>query len=107
MSWSTRLADLSQRTLSVLLLGLTVYGGVMLANGGYSVMQRRKGKKPVENIVESVRMSSDGQPKVRECDFKSVLPITSELILQEADQKENNLSNVKPVKDQTSDSSSR
>ena len=47
MNWS-RLADLTQRTFSVALLGLTVYGIAVLANGGYGVMQKRKQAKALE-----------------------------------------------------------
>ena len=63
MAWS-RLADYTQRTFSVLLLGLTIYGGVVLANGGYSVVQRRKKRKALEDIAEKAK-GSEWQHNVR------------------------------------------
>lgn len=63
MAWS-RLADYTQRTLSVMLLGLTIYGGVVLANGGYGVVQRRKQQKVLEDTAEKAK-SSEWQHQVR------------------------------------------
>lgn len=43
-SWG-RLADFSQKTISLCLVGLTIYGAVMLVNGGRGVFRRRKERK--------------------------------------------------------------
>ncbi len=48
MNWS-RVADIAQRTLSVTLLGLSLYGVAVLAQGGYNVMQRKKLQKAVDS----------------------------------------------------------
>ena len=40
-----RIADYSQRGISILLFGLTVVGTLLLAQGGYGVVQRRKQRK--------------------------------------------------------------
>ena len=43
-----RLADLAQRGMAVVLFSLTLYGTVVLAQGGWGVVQRRKARKAVE-----------------------------------------------------------
>lgn len=43
-----RLADLAQRGMAVVLFSLTLYGTVILAQGGWGVVQRRKARKAVE-----------------------------------------------------------
>ena len=40
-----RVADYTQRTMSVLLFGLTVYGLVILTRGGIDVLKRHKQRK--------------------------------------------------------------
>lgn len=41
MAW-TRIADYSQRTVSILLFGLTIYGLSIMVRGGHGVLKRRK-----------------------------------------------------------------
>lgn len=41
ISWS-RVADMTQRTVSLALSGLTLVGLAVLARGGYGVLQRKK-----------------------------------------------------------------
>ncbi len=47
MNWS-RVADLAQRSLSVTLLGLSLYGVAVLAQGGYIVVKKRKQRKTMD-----------------------------------------------------------
>lgn len=47
MSWS-RVADFAQRGMAVALFGLTVYGMVVLTQGGYGVLRRRRQRKALE-----------------------------------------------------------
>ncbi len=54
MNWS-RVADFAQRTFSVSLLGLTLCGVLVLAQGGYRVVQRRKQQKAVEITQQVAR----------------------------------------------------
>ncbi len=54
MNWS-RVADFAQRTFSVSLLGLTLCGVLVLAQGGYGVVQRRKQQKAVEITQQVAR----------------------------------------------------
>ena len=42
---SVRVADVAQKTVSLLLFGLTLYGTVVLAKGGYVVVQRHRQRK--------------------------------------------------------------
>ena len=46
-----RVLNAGQKTFSTLLLGLTLYGGYVLAVGGYGVVQRRKQQKAEEGAV--------------------------------------------------------
>lgn len=46
--WTSRLADYSQRLVSVGLFGLTVYGLVVLTKGGKGVWDRRRNRKLAE-----------------------------------------------------------
>lgn len=45
MPWNVHLADYSQRAISVLLLGLTIYGLSLLTKGGHRAWMRYKNKK--------------------------------------------------------------
>lgn len=45
MPWNVHLADYSQRAISVLLLGLTIYGLSLLTKGGHRAWTRYKNKK--------------------------------------------------------------
>lgn len=44
ISWS-RVADMAQRSLSLVLSGLTLVGVAILARGGYGIMQRKKNRE--------------------------------------------------------------
>lgn len=55
ISWS-RVADMSQRGVSLMLSGLTLVGLGVLANGGYGVYKRKKQRElglPVKSDVPS------------------------------------------------------
>ena len=47
MAWS-RIADYSQRTVSFLLFGLTIYGLSIMVRGGHGVLKRRKERQLAE-----------------------------------------------------------
>lgn len=49
-----RVLNAGQKTFTTLLLGLTLYGGFVLAVGGYGVVQRRKQQKGAEDAVAAV-----------------------------------------------------
>ena len=60
ISWS-RVADFAQRGIAVALFGLTAYGMVVLAQGGYGVMRRRRQRKALEGGGGSEAEKSQGQ----------------------------------------------
>ena len=43
-----RVADLTQRTLTLLLFGVTLYGGYVLSVGGYGVIKRHRERKRIK-----------------------------------------------------------
>lgn len=57
MPWNAHLADYSQRAISVLLLGLTIYGLSLLTKGGHRAWTRHKNKKLEDGHSD---MGSDG-----------------------------------------------
>ena len=63
ISWS-RVADFTQRSLAVMLFGLTLYGTSVLARGGYGVVQRRKQRKALE-AGEGKPKTGEGEPVVQ------------------------------------------
>lgn len=53
-----KVLNAGQKTVATLLLGLTLYGGYVMADGGYGVVQRRKRQKGDDAVVKKEDVSS-------------------------------------------------
>lgn len=52
MFWS-RMADFTQRGIAIVLFSMTVFGTVILAQGGYGVVRRHRERKALEKSGEA------------------------------------------------------
>ncbi len=58
--WS-RLADISHRSITLVLMGLTVVGLTMVTQGGYGVLQRKKERKKRKALEQAASNATQTQ----------------------------------------------
>lgn len=64
-------ADVAQKSVSLLLFGLTLYGTAVLAKGGYGVVQRHKQRKhPEANEGTTPTVAGTQEQKVKSTESK-------------------------------------